>query len=418
MANRPAVVIDNGTGYTKMGYAGNAEPSYIVPTCIAAASDDKGGSNTLSKKGRIEDLDFYVGDEAIAQKQYSTNYPVRHGQVENWDHMERFWQRCIFQHLRCEPEEHMFCLTEPPLNAPENREYTAEIMFETFNVRGLYIAVQAVLALAASWVGKNSKVKTLTGSVIDSGDGVTHVIPVVEGYVIGSGIKSMPIAGRDMTLFVQQLMRERGEPIPSEQSLETAKRVKETYSYVCPDIVKEFRKYDAEPQKWIKTYDGVNSVTKQPWQCDVGYERFLAPEIFFSPEIYSSDYLTPLPVLVDSCIQNCPIDTRRALYRNVVLSGGSTMYKDFDRRLQKDLKKMIKTRIDTSKAGAGAAAGEIQGEEVDVNVVSHNFQRFAPWFGGSMLASSAEFLTVARTKAEYDEHGPSICRHSPVFGQI
>jgi actin-related protein 3 len=82
--------------------------------------------------------------------------------------MERFWQRCIFQSLRCEPEEHYFCLvsndmtaceldecrekktlnftlplqTEPPLNAPENREYTAEIMFETFNVKGLYIAVQ------------------------------------------------------------------------------------------------------------------------------------------------------------------------------------------------------------------------------------------------------------------------------------
>ncbi len=69
--------------------------------------------------------------------------------------------------------------TEPPLNAPENREYTAEIMFETFNVPGLYIAVQAVLALAASWTSKQVTDKTLTGTVIDSGDGVTHVIPVV-----------------------------------------------------------------------------------------------------------------------------------------------------------------------------------------------------------------------------------------------
>jgi len=412
------VVIDNGTGYTKMGYAGNPEPSYIVPTCIAAA-DDK-GTNTLSKKGKIDDLDFLIGDEALAQKQYSVNYPVRHGQVENWDHMERFWQRCIFQHLRCEPEEHYFCLTEPPLNAPENREYTAEIMFETFNVKGLYIAVQAVLALAASWVGKNSPGKVLTGSVVDSGDGVTHVIPVVEGYVIGSGIKSMPIAGRDMTLFVQQLMRERGEPIPSEQSLETAKRVKEKYSYVCPDIVKEFKKYDAEPTKWIRSHGGIHSVTKQPWQCDVAYEKFLAPEIFFSPEIYSSDYLTPLPVLVDSSIQQCPIDCRRALYNNVVLSGGSTMYRDLDRRLKKGIKKYVDTRVGASKAASGGAADQLQDTltEVEVNVVSHPFQRFAPWFGGSLLASSAEFMTVARTKAEYDEHGPSICRHSPVFGQI
>lgn len=73
-----------------------------------------------------------------------------------------------------------FCSqTEPPLNTPENREYTAEIMFESFNVPGLYIAVQAVLALAASWTSRQVGERTLTGTVIDSGDGVTHVIPVV-----------------------------------------------------------------------------------------------------------------------------------------------------------------------------------------------------------------------------------------------
>jgi actin-related protein 3 len=107
-------------------------------------------------------------------------------------------------------------LTEPPLNTPENREYTAEIMFETFNVPGLYIAVQAVLALAASWTKKSVAERTLTGTVIDSGDGVTHVIPVADGYVIGSCIKHIPLAGRDITNFVQQIQRERKEPIPAE----------------------------------------------------------------------------------------------------------------------------------------------------------------------------------------------------------
>jgi actin-related protein 3 len=66
------------------------------------------------------------------------------------------------------------------MNAPENREMTAEIMFESFNVQGLYIAVQAVLALAASWTSSKVNEQTLTGTVVDSGDGVTHVIPVVE----------------------------------------------------------------------------------------------------------------------------------------------------------------------------------------------------------------------------------------------
>ena len=88
-------------------------------------------------------------------------------------------EQVIFKYMRAEPEDHYFLLTEPPLNTPENREYTAEIMFESFNVPGLYIAVQAVLALAASWTSRHVGERTLTGTVIDSGDGVTHVIPVV-----------------------------------------------------------------------------------------------------------------------------------------------------------------------------------------------------------------------------------------------
>ncbi|EGC31109.1 hypothetical protein DICPUDRAFT_50380 [Dictyostelium purpureum] len=410
----PAVVIDNGTGYTKMGYAGNNDPSFIIPTTIATQSS-KGKQTAASQKKGVEDLDFFIGDEATANsKTYDTNNPVKHGQIENWTHMEQYWEHCIFKYLRCEPEDHYFLLTEPPLNAPENREATAEIMFETFNVPGLYIAVQAVLALAASWTSKNAE-KTLTGTVIDSGDGVTHVIPVAEGYVIGSSIKHIPLAGKDITAFVQQIMREREPSIPPAESLEIAKRVKEQYSYVCPDIVKEYAKYDGEPDKWIKTINTQDSVTKRPYSYDVGYERFLGPELFFNPEIASSDFLTPLPKVVDDTIQSCPIDCRRGLYKNIVLSGGSTMFKDFSKRLQRDIKRSVDYRIKRSEELSG---GKIKAVPLSVNVISHNMQRYAVWFGGSMLASTPEFYNVCHTKAQYEEFGPSICRHNPVFGAM
>lgn len=113
----------------------------------------------------------------------------------------------------------------------------------------MYIAVQAVLALAASWTSSKVTDRSLTGTVIDSGDGVTHVIPVAEGYVIGSSIKSIPIAGRDITYFVQSLLRDRGEP---DSSLKTAQEIKEEYCYVCPDIVKEFSKYDRDRERFAK----------------------------------------------------------------------------------------------------------------------------------------------------------------------
>jgi len=418
----PAVVIDNGTGYTKMGYAGNCEPNFIIPSVIATndAATTKAAAGGAAPKTsgvkKIDDLDFFIGDEALAMSRvYQCQNPIRHGQVDNWTNMEKFWEHCIFRYLRAEPEDHYFLLTEPPLNAPENREYTAEIMFETFNVPGLYIAVQAVLALAASWTSKQVTERTLTGCVIDSGDGVTHVIPVAEGYVIGSSIKHIPIAGRDITNFVQQLMRERETTIPSAESFEIAKTVKETYSYVCPDMAKEFQKYDQAADKWIKKHTAIETVTKKPFTCDVGYERFLGPEIFFNPEIYSSDFLTPLPKVVDDTIQSCPIDTRRGLYKNIVLSGGSTMFKDFGKRLQRDIKRAVDARIKRSEELSG---GKIKAVPLAVNVISHHMQRYAVWFGGSMLASTGEFYKVCHTKKDYDEIGPSIARHNPVFGAM
>ncbi|KAF4404894.1 hypothetical protein G4B88_006280 [Cannabis sativa] len=459
-ASRPAVVIDNGTGYTKMGFAGNVEPCFIVPSVVAVNESFLNQSRTSSKAnwlaqhsaGVMADLDFFIGDEALAKSRSSSTYnlthPIRQGQVENWDAMERFWQQCIFNYLRCDPEDHYFLLTESPLTAPESREYTGEIMFETFNVPGLYIAVNSVLALAAGYTTSKLSSKRalaglelryywfkilnfvcfafalrnddndldflceMTGVVVDVGDGATHVVPVADGYVIGSSIKSIPIAGKDVTLFVQQLMRERGENVPPEDSFEVARKVKETYCYTSSDIVKEFNKHDKEPSKYIKQWRGIKPKTGAPYSCDIGYERFLGPEVFFNPEIYSTEYTTPLPAVIDKCIQSAPIDTRRALYKNIVLSGGSTMFRDFHRRLQRDLKKIVDARVVASEARLG---GEIRSQPVEVNVVSHPIQRFAVWFGGSVLASTPEFFAACHTKAEYEEYGASICRTNPVF---
>ncbi|KAF2798350.1 Actin/actin-like protein [Melanomma pulvis-pyrius CBS 109.77] len=430
----PAVVMDNGTGYSKLGFAGNDSPSFVFPTAIATkgAAGGAGGSGSgrpavankpsfltggagpgghLSGKRGTEDLDFFIGDEALSASAgpgYGIHYPIRHGQIDDWDLMERFWSNSIFKYLRVEPEDHHFLLTEPPLNPPENRENTAEIMFESFNCAGLYIAVQAVLALAASWTSSKVQDRSLTGTVIDSGAGVTHVIPVAEGYVIGSSIKSVPIAGRDITNFVQSLLRDRGEP---DSSLQTAERIKEEFCYVCPDIVKEFSRFDREPDDRFRKHT-VKYPNGKSVQVDVGYERFLAPEIFFNPEIYSSDFLTPLPTIVDTVIQTSPIDVRRGLYKNIVLSGGSTLYKDFGRRLQRDIRHLVDARIKASEARSGGA----KSGGLDVQVISHKRQRHGPWFGGSLLGQTPEFRSYCHTKAEYDEIGPSIVRRFALLG--
>ncbi|KER25476.1 hypothetical protein T265_14210 [Opisthorchis viverrini] len=420
MAGRlPAIVVDNGTGYSKIGYAGNSEPQTIFPSCIAVKEYSKVGTRETRRLGTgLDDLNFHIGDDALAldgKGDFSVKWPIRHGIIEDWDLMQRFMEQVIYKLLRAEPEDHYFLLTEPPLNTPENREYTAEIMFETFNVPGLYIAVQAVLALAASWSSRPKEERTLTGTVIDSGDGVTHVIPVVDGYVVGSCIKHIPIAGRDITYFIQHLLRERESNIPPEMSMEIAKQIKERYSYVCPDLPKEFAKYDAEPAKWIQKHNVPKTAKYPGFSVDIGYERFLGPEIFFQPEFVNPDFTTSLSDVVEEVIQKSPIDARRGLYRNIVLSGGSSMFKHLGKRLQRDIKQIVDNRLRLTEE---LSCGRLKPTPIEVKIVTHPMQRYAVWFGGSILADTNEFYSVCHTKAQYEEYGPSICRHNPVFGTM
>ncbi|KAK1794971.1 hypothetical protein P4O66_009905, partial [Electrophorus voltai] len=289
-------------------------------------------------------------------------WPIRHGIIEDWDLMEKFMEQVIFKYLRAEPEDHflmmsflhhslffdVICLpqTDPPLNTTENREYLDEIMFETFNIPGLYIAVQNT---SCSGIGSFLDVqaggeRTLTGIANDSGDGVTHAIPA-EDYVIGSCIKHIPVAGRDITYFIQQLLRERGSTKPPFEL--------ERYCYICPDIVKEFTKYDMDPGKRIKMYKGINAISKNEFHIDIGYERFLGPEIFFLPEFANPDFIQPISDVVDEIIQTCSIDVRRPLHKNIVLSGGSTMFRDFGRHLQRDLKRVVDSRLQLSEELSG-----------------------------------------------------------------
>lgn len=423
MAKTPAVVIDIGSGYTKMGFAGNIEPQFVIPTCVANSAKKAGGVvSSHAQATGVAEMDFYIGDEAYARKdsdRYLLSYPVTKGRIEHWDDMERFLQQAIFRNMRCTPEEHNFLLTEPAFNSPENRELTAEIMFETFNVKGLNIGVQAVLALYAQWVN-DVKVSDdsmgaspdLTGMVVDSGDGLTHVIPVADGYVISSCIQEIPLGGKHVTEFVSDMLRDRGEPVPPEQRLEAARQIKEQHSYLSRDVVEEYQKYDADPKRF-KNLSGVFPKTKEAWSINIGYERFLAPEIFFNPEIFVESVTRPLPELVDRCILGCPMDYRRKLYGNIVLSGGSTTFTHFKERLQRDLQVVVDARLANNQAISGGASPT----PIPVTVRGgkrRNQQRFAAWLGGSLFAAEANFESFCKTKKDYEEYGPSCMRASCV----
>jgi len=369
MSSSSPVVIHNGHSSLKFGFAGNVEPN-IIPSKISAEDETK-----------FIDSPFPNSEE--------------------WNTNELLWQKCI-EHLQCVPENHLFLMPEPSLNSSENRNHTAEIMFEKFNVAGLCIVADSILALVSSWANKNSNERVLTGTVIHSGDETTRIVPVHDGKVIASGIKYFPIAGREVTLHIGTLIKEKHPNILEEDLLKVAQEVKERYTYICPEISKEFSKYDSEPSKWFKqhTYKSFNN---ESCTIDIGYERFMGPELYFSPETVS-DFSTPLPKVVHEAIQSCDYGMTRSLYKNIVLSGGSTLFKDLWRRVGRDVKKCINERTDKLQEQL-----KMNLVPIEVNVtLPFNAQRYAVWFGGSLMASTEEFKKYCPTKQQYQEVGPSI----------
>ncbi|VUZ56470.1 unnamed protein product [Hymenolepis diminuta] len=338
------VVIDNGSGISKSGFAGEDSPRSVIPSVV-------GRPKYESVITAMAEKDSYID-------------PIEHGYVTDWEDMEKLWNQIFYNELRVSPEEQPVLLTDPPLNPKANRERIATIMFETFNVPAMYIALQAVLALHAS--GR------MTGLVLDSGEGATHTIPVYEGYSISSAIDRLDLAGREVTENAFRSTSER----------EVVREIKEKLSYIALDYEDEIIKAEtsSEIEKNYELPDG-HVIT-------LGSERFQCAEALMRPELIGKE-CSGLADSIYQSIKKSDMNTRKDLYHNVVLSGGSTMFPGMAERLKKDISDMAPSSM-------------------NVRIIAQPERKYCVWIGGSILGSLSSFKKVWISKADYEEVGPGI----------
>jgi len=384
MNSKNVIVCDNGTGFVKCGFAGANFPTSIFPSLV--------GRPVLRFEEKVENVqikDIMVGDEASKlRNMLQITYPLDNGVIRNWEDMQYVWDYTFNEKLQVNPKECKIMLTEAPMNPQANRKKMAEVMFEKYGFKAVYVAIQAVLTLYAQGL--------LTGVVVDSGDGVTHIVPVYEGFALPHLTRRLDIAGRDVTRYLIKLLLLRGYAFNRTADFETVRQIKEKLCYVGYDMGLE-KRLGFETTVLVETFQLPDGRIIR-----VGNERFEAPEVLFQPHLIEVEGGGMADQLFD-CINKADVDTRPEFYNHIVLSGGSTMYPGLPSRLEKEIKNLYLEKVLKGKKENLA--------KFKVRIEDPPRRKHMVFLGGAVLAEIMKDKdNFWMNKSEWQEQGEAVLK--------
>jgi centractin len=360
------LVIDSGSGSIKAGFAAGEQPDVIFQSYVGRPKHQQ----VMAVTDNTLDAPVFIGDAATELRGVlALSRPMAHGSVHSWDDMCLLWKH-IYSELKVSASEHPVLLTESPLNPSKNRAKMAEIFFEKFNVPALYIQAQSILSLYAS--GRT------TGVVLDCGDGVSSTVPIFEGFAVLPAIQRIDIGGHTVTEQLKKLLRKRGYSFYSSSELEILRTVKEARCYISEDPAQE-------PQEGDKKTLDAGYLLPDGTRLHLGNASYRAPELLFKPSLIGLEYPGVHDCVLKS-VMACDLDIRGALLGFVLLSGGSTQFQGFGKRLCSELQNSCSP-------------------EVNIKIYAPANRTTSAWTGGSILASLATFQRMYVSKQEYMENG-------------